>query len=86
MVQDRDFDKTFYRHGICRVIRHFLPKVGFPPFLAAILNFCVKMQKPIYRGSDARLSDFDKIFDPRGILRVNWHCQESIFLPFLQAV
>ena len=29
-------------HRLYRVICHFLPKIGVPLFLAAILNFCVK--------------------------------------------
>ena len=42
------FNEIFGLQGIHRVIWHFLPKIVFLTFLAAILNFCLKPKKRIY--------------------------------------
>ena len=43
MVRDRAiFDKIFNAQDICRLYCQLVPKIVFSPFLAAILNFCVK--------------------------------------------
>ena len=36
------FQQSFDLQGICRVYWCFFARIVFPPFLAAILNFCIK--------------------------------------------
>ena len=52
-----------------RVHWQLFPKISFPPFLAAILNFCVK-RKNKFILETVQDRDFDKIFDPQGISQI----------------
>ena len=40
-----DFLKIFYHYGISIVKWQLFPKIIFPPFMAGILNFCMKEGK-----------------------------------------
>ena len=61
----RDFNEIFDPQGIGRVNWQFFPRIVFPTFLAAILNFCVKRKNPVIRET-VRQSDFSEIFGPPG--------------------
>ena len=66
------------------VIWHFLPKIIVPPFLACILNFCVKIKSEFI---SEMVQDRQK-FRPTGYVEKfsATFCNKPIFLPFLAAI
>ena len=62
-------------------------KNHFPVTFGSHLEFLHKMQKCIYLGNGARLSDFDEIFYPQGICIVYWQLFAKVASPpLLEAV
>ena len=61
-------------------------KIIFPPFLAAILNFCIKC-KTCLSQKLSEIERFRQIFDPQGIRKVYWPLfAKIIFMPLLAAI
>ena len=56
-------------------------KSNFPAIFGGNLEFLHKIQKCIYLANDVRQSDFNKIFYPQGVHRVNWRFFPKIIFP-----
>ena len=76
-------------HGISANYSVIFQKIFLPLKMVAILNFCIfaKKCKNTNFLLSARWSDFNEIFDPQGMSRVNWWLLPKIvFQPFLAAI
>ena len=65
-----DFDKIFDSEGICSLLATF-PKIVFPLFLAAILNFCIKC-KNMFISETGRDAKFTGDFSQKSLSRHFW--------------
>ena len=82
-TRSNNSEEIFNSQGIHRFIWHVLAKVVFPPFLAAILNFCIKCKSEFISEAVADQNYFEENFWPTGYIENHLALfQESIFLPF----